>query len=191
MRKKFLTLLSIITFIILCSLGAYKLVEFVYYKSSISNLKKYTFASNEKIVKTFEYNENNYVISMYYNDTSSWSHLGLLLKVKQNYYLLEDIKKCDTIEDGYNLYVLNNEIYIHCIGKEGNVDKYSIDNFYVKKETLNFYYKDTPNISQLHMGIDKVDNDFVYLSSPFKVDNTINDKPRVKCSFKDKKCSYY
>lgn len=118
------------------------------------------------------------------------SHLNLLLKDKNDYYILESIKKCDTDDDGSNLYIKDNELYIHCIGKDGVIDKYLINDLNIKKETINFNFKNTPNISQLHMGIDNVDNEYIYLSSPFKVDNTIKDEPKVKCSFKDRKCSY-
>ena len=82
-------------------------------------------------------------------------------------------------------------IYIHCIGKKGIIDKYLINGFSVEKVTINFNFKNTPNISQLHIGIDKVDDENIYLSSPFKVDNTVKDDPNVKCSFKDKNCVYY
>ena len=40
------------------------------------------------------------------------------------------------------------------------------------------------------MIIDNVDSEYIYLSSSFKVDNTIKDEPKVKCSFKDKECNY-
>ena len=58
-------------------------------------------------------------------------------------------------------------------------------------EILKFNYDNTPNISQLHMNIDGVDNEYIYLSSPFKVDNTSEENSKVKCSFKDRKCIYY
>ena len=41
------------------------------------------------------------------------------------------------------------------------------------------------------MSIDNIDDKYIYLSSPFKVDNTIKDDPNVKCSFEDRKCIYY
>jgi len=74
--------------------------------------------------------------------------------------------------------------------KKGIIDKYLINDLNIEKETLNFNFKDTPNISQPHMGIDKVDQEFIYLSSPFKIDTAIKDDPKVKCSFKSKKCKY-
>lgn len=190
MGKKIIITISVMLLIILFCIGSYKLIEFLDFKSSISNLEKHTLLSNEKIVKKFEYNGNDYAISMYHDDSSSWSHLNLFLKYNKEYYVLKNIKKCDTVEDANNLYILNNEIYIHCIGKIGNISKYSINDFNVEEEVLEFNYNETPNISQLHMGIDTIDNNYIYLSS-FRLDNTIKNGERVKCSFENKKCIYY
>ena len=190
MKKKIIIIISIILLFILFFIGSYKLIEFLDFKSSISNLEKHIFLSNEKIVKEFEYNGNDFAISRYYDDSSSWSHLNLFLKYNKEYYVLKNIKKCDTALDISNLYVLNNEIYIHCIGKIGNINKYLINNFSVEEKLLKFSYKETPNISQLHMGIDNIDNNYIYLSS-FRLDNTIKNGERVKCSFQNKKCIYY
>lgn len=190
MKKKIILILLVIILIPLFIFATFKFVEYIDYKSSLSSLVKYAFVENEKNIKSFEYDNQSYVISRYYDNSSSWSHLNLLLKDKNDYYILESIKKCDTDDDGSNLYIKDNELYIHCIGKDGVIDKYLINDLNIKKETINFNFKNTPNISQLHMGIDNVDNEYIYLSSPFKVDNTIKDEPKVKCSFKDRKCSY-
>lgn len=191
MKKKILLILFVIIFIFLLIFGIYKLIEIVDFKNSISHLENHTFISNEKIVKEFEYNHNHYAISRYFDDSSSWSHLNLFLKYNGNYYILKTIKKCDTTEDGSNIFVLNNEIYVHCIGTLGDINKYSINDFNIDAEILKFNYDNTPNISQLHMNIDGVDNEYIYLSSPFKVDNTSEENSKVKCSFKDRKCIYY
>ena len=190
MKKKIL-IISLIILIPLFSFIMYQVIKYLNYKSSLSSLKKYIFVSNETTIKNLEYDNKNYVISRYYDDSSSWSHLNILLKNNDTYYVLENIKKCDTVDNGSNLYVKDNVIYIHCIGKEGIIDKYLINDFSVEKETISFNFKNTPNISQLHIGIDKVDDENIYLSSPFKVDNTVKDNPNVKCSFKDKNCIYY
>ncbi len=190
MKKKIL-IISVIILISLFSFIIYQLIKYLDYKCSLSSLEKYIFADNEIVIKSLEYNNKNYVISRYYDDSSSWSHLHLLLKSNDNYYILENIKKCDTVDDGSNLYVKDNAIYIHCIGSSGIIDKYLLNDFEVVKETLTFNFENTPNISQLHIGIDNVDDNYIYLSSPFKVDNTIKDNPNVKCSFKDKNCVYY
>ena len=190
MKKKFL-IISMIIIIPLFSIIMFQLIKFLNYNSTLFSLEKHIFLDNEITIKSLEYDNKNYVISKYFDDSSSWSHLNLLLKNNDTYYILEKIKSCDTVDDGDNLYVKDNIIYIHCIGKKGIIDKYLIKDLDVKKETINFNFKNTPNISQLHIGIDNVDNEYIYLSSPFKVDNTIKDKPNVKCSFKDKNCIYY
>ena len=190
MKKKIL-IISLIILISLFGFIMYQFIKSLNYKSSLSSLNKYIFVSNETTIKSLEYDNKNYVISRYYDDSSSWSHLNILLKNNDTYYVLENIKKCDTVDDGSNLYVKDNTIYIHCIGKKGIIDKYLINGFSVEKVTINFNFKNTPNISQLHIGIDKVDDENIYLSSPFKVDNTVKDDPSVKCSFKDKNCVYY
>ena len=191
MKNKFLIAFLTITIIGLTFLGTYQLTKYLDFKISISHLEKYQLSKNEEIIKTFQYENHSFIISRYYDDTSSWSHLNLLLKIKNNYYLIKNIKKCDTVTPTNNIYIKNNEIYMHCIGKNGDIDKYIIEDFSIKKETIKLKYNDTPNISQYHMNIDKVDDNFIYLSSPIKLDNTIIDEPKVKCSFKDRKCSYY
>lgn len=191
MKKKIILILIIIILIPLFIFTAYKFIEYIDYRSSLSNLEKYKLTKNEKIIKNFEYTNKNYVISRYYNNSSSWSHLNLLLKDKNDYYVLKNITSCDTDDSGDNLFIKDNEIYIHCIGKGGIIDKYLINDFIIEKETINFDFKNTPNISQLHMSIDNIDDKYIYLSSPFKVDNTIKDDPNVKCSFEDRKCIYY
>lgn len=187
-KKYFLILIILIPIFIF---GVYKFIKSINYKNPILNLSEYILVPSEKIIKEIKHNGKKYLVSIYYDDTSSWSHINFLLKENQKYYILENVKKCDIVDDGNNIYVKDNEIYIHCIGKEGNIDKYLINNLNIETEKINFNFKNTPNISQLHIGIDNIDNEYMYLSSPFKVDNTINDKPKVKCSLYDKICLYY
>ena len=85
----------------------YQFIKSLNYKSSLSSLNKYIFVSNETTIKSLEYDNKNYVISRYYDDSSSWSHLNILLKNNDTYYVLENIKKCDTVDDGSNLYSLH------------------------------------------------------------------------------------
>ncbi len=189
--KLFLKTLSVLILVLLFVFLTYRLIEFLDYKSSLSNLKKHIFTENEKTIKEFKYDKKNYMISKYYDDPYPWSQLNLLLKDGQTYYILENIKNCSTVDDASNLYLKDNVIYIHCIGKEGIIDKYTIDGLNIEKKLLNFDFKSTPNISQLHIGIDDVDDEYIYLSSPFKVNATIADDPKVKCSFENKICRYY
>ena len=85
MLKSILSILITFALIVLFTFGIYKGIEYLDYKSSISNLEKYTFSSNEKIVKSFKYNKYNYLLTMYYDDKSSWSHLNLLLLDNEEY----------------------------------------------------------------------------------------------------------
>ena len=186
---KKLNLFLLILFLVFPFL-TYKVIEFLDYKSSLSNLEKYTFKENETIVKKFTYKNKNYSISKYYDNTNSWSNLNIVLKDNRNYYVLKNIIRCDTLTDGSNLYIKDNIIYIHCIGKSGNIDKYLLEDMNIDKETIVFDYEKTPNLSQIHTTIDKVDNNYIYLSSLEK-NNKLKEKSRVKCLFKDKKCNYY
>ena len=79
-------ILIIIILIPLFIFTAYKFIEYIDYRRSLSNLEKYKLTKNEKIIKNFEYTNKNYVISRYYNNSSSWSHLNLLLKNKYQKY---------------------------------------------------------------------------------------------------------
>lgn len=189
MKKKYILFLIVIIIPVFCFFVYYS-ISFLDYKSSLSRLEEYVFLDNEKTIMNFQYKNKDYVVSRYYDDSSSWSHFNILLKDNKKYYLLKNIKKCDISDDLSNLYLDENKIYIHCIGKEGNVDKYTINDFVILEEKLIFDFKNTPNISQLHIGIDYVDNGYIYLSSPFKVDNRISSNPKVKCSLENKKCSY-
>lgn len=181
MKKKIL-ITTIIIFLV------FIVIKKIDYKYTLTSLEKYEFVENESIIKKINYNNKEFVISKYYDNKSTWSNLNILLK-GNNYHSLKKIEKCDTLDDASNLFVNNNEIYIHCIGKV-EIDKYTITNLNVTQEKIKFNFENTPNISQLHMTIDKVDNKYIYLSSPSKVDNTIKDAPKVRCSFREKKCSY-
>ena len=190
MLKSILSILITFALIVLFTFGIYKGIEYLDYKSSISNLEKYTFSSNEEIVKSFRYDKYNYLLTMYYDDTSSWSHLNLLLIDNKEYYLLKNIQKCDFDVEGRNLYLKDNKFYIHCIGKMGDIDKYTLDKINVKKETFNFNYDNASNISQLHITIDKVDDENIYLVSPIDVNGDVKDI-KVKCYLNNNICNYY
>ena len=190
MFKSILSIVITFILIVLFTFGVYKGIEFLDYKSSISNLEIYKLSSNESIVKSFEKDKYNYLLTMYYDDTSSWSHLNLLLLDNEEHYLLKNIQKCDSSVEGRNLYLKDNEIYIHCIGKMGDIDKYTLDKINVKKETFNFNYDNASNISQLHITIDKVDDENIYLFSPIDVNGDVKDI-KVKCSLNNNICNYY
>ena len=153
-----------------------------------SNLKKekYTLLPNEEIENEIIYKNYKYVITKYYDNTTSFSHHNILLNNNNNYYyILESLNSCDMYS-----YIKNNEIYIHCIGKYGDIIKYTLNKKNIKKEILKFNYENTPNISQLHIIIDNIDDEYIYLSSVVKINDNIDEGENVKCSLQTKICIY-
>lgn len=59
-----------------------------------------------------------------------------------------------------------------------------------KKYVISSYYDNTPNISQLHLAIDKIDNEYIYLYS-FRINALTKEGDIVKCSLEDYTCKYY
>jgi len=163
------------------------LIGYIVVIANNSNLKrrKYTLLPDEEIQNEIIYKNYKYIITKYYDNTTSYSHHNILLKNNNKYYILETLNSCDM-----NSYIKNNEIYIHCIGKYGDIIKYTLNNKNIKKEILKFSYKNTPNISQLHIIIDKVDDEYIYLSSTVKINDNIAEGETVKCSLKNKICLY-
>lgn len=169
-------------------ISIYNLFAFLDYHSQLASKEKYTFKQNEKIETKFKYHNQTYIITNYYDDTTAAGHT-FLLKDNNTYYKLNELKYCN-FETDY-IYINDNKIYIHCIGQKGNVIQYTINNLELEQQTWEFNYKNTPNISQLHIVVDKADNNYIYLSSAFKVDNNDPNEPRVKCSLKNNLCNYY
>ena len=149
------------------------------------NRRKYTLLPDEEIQNEIIYKNYKYIITKYYNNTTSYSHHNILLKNNNKYYILETLNSCDI-----NSYIKNNEIYIHCIGKYGDIIKYILNKKNIKKEILKFNYENTPNISQLHISIDNIDEEYIYLSSVVKINDNIDEGENVKCSLQTKICIY-
>ena len=189
--KKIIIIILVPIMIFLTAILSYKVIKEIHHKKEISKLEKYSIKKTEKIITEFKIKNQNYLIIKYYDQTSSWSHLNILLKEKNNYYKIENINKCDTLDNGKNIYIKENKIYIHCIGQKGNIIEYKINNTKLSKNIIEFNYDNTSNISQLHMTIDKIDDNYIYLSSSVKINNSIKEGEKVKCSFKENKCSYY
>ena len=180
---------SIFLLIGLALIGIYLFIDSMVENEKLAKLEKHTLTSGEKILQEFEYENDKYVVVKYYDDTSSWSHLYILFNTRNQYYILKDIKKCDCVDSGNNIYVKNNAIYIHCIGKDGDVLEYIVNDMSVEENIRHLDYQYTPNISQYHLEIDKVDEQYIYLSS-FKLDTMLEDGDKVKCSLKDNICYY-
>ena len=185
MKKNSIKLI-IVALILLIPISTYYLIDYLHNKSMINTLEKYTILDNEKIINEFTYDNNNYLITMYYDDTSTYSHINILLKQKSDRLLIDTIRSCDSSES--NTYVLDNKIYIHCIGKMGDIKVYTLEDYKLTHNILELDYSQTPNLSQLHILIDKVDKDNIYLYSYVNADSEISNK--IKCSLHTKKCEY-
>lgn len=183
MNKKFVFIVfaSIIILLIF-----YKIISYFNLNITISKLKEYKLKKNEKIHTKFKYNNYNYAITSYSSNVSVHDNNHILLNHKNKYYLLESIDKCDM-----NSYIDDNSLYVHCIGYEGNIKKYIINKSSIKSSNIKLDYSDTPNISQLHIVIDNIDNKYIYLSSGVKIDDSIKEGNKVKCSLNSRKCKYY
>lgn len=185
------TLVFIAGFIYLVYFGARTVLEKLDLKAQIDQLEKYEMKKDETIIKTFDLMKKQYAVSKYKDESSTWSHLNILLNHESKYYFLKNIKQCDSNDDGTNIFVYNNNMYVHCIGKKGNINKYSIDGISIKEEIIKFKYEKTPNISQVHIVIDNVDDDYIYLSSAVKVNDNVADGNKVKCDLESLVCEYY
>lgn len=193
MKKVLLTIIKIVLIIAAIPalfLGIFKLIEHFDYESTKKSLDKYELVKDEKVIKEFKFKSFNYAVTKYYAENSSWSNLNILLKDKDEYRLLTSIERCDSLDSGKNLYVKDNNIYIHCIGKTGDILKYKLNGASVSNETLFMNYSETPNISLIHLTIDKVDDDYIYLESSVKENEEEKTSEKVRCSLSTKKCVY-
>lgn len=185
MNKNTITLI-IICLILLIPISTYFLIDYLNNQSMINTLKKYTIKDDEKIINEFTYDNKNYLITTYHVEDQTYTNVNILLKQKSDRLLIDTIRECDSSES--NNYVLDNKIYIHCIGKGGDIKVYTLDNYKLTHNILDLNYSKTPNLSQLHLLIDKVDKEYIYLYSYVTLDNT---KPyKIKCSLNTKKCEY-
>ena len=73
MKKKNIIILIILLPLFIFTI--YKLIILL----KFNNLEKYNFIDNEIVIKEVKYNNKNYIISRYYNNSSSWSNLNILL----------------------------------------------------------------------------------------------------------------
>lgn len=193
MKKILVTILKVILIIVSIPalfFGIFKLIEHFDYESTKDKLDKYELVKDEKVIKEFKYKNFNYVITKYYESDSSWSNLNILIKDKDTYYSLSSIDRCDTLDDGKNLYVKDNDVYIHCIGKAGDILNYKLNGALVSKETLFMNYNETPNISLIHLTIYNVDDYDIYLESSVKENEEEKTSEKVRCSLSTKKCVY-
>ncbi len=145
---------------------------------------------NERLTyKEVIYKNNKYLLVGFKGDNPTYPDNVILLEKDSKYYILERIINCDISEE--TAYFKDGSFYIHCIGRKANIIKYELNNTKVKKSYIELNYKEVPNISQLHLFVNNVDDQYIYLFSYVKNNDSIPEGHRVKCSFEDKKCMYY
>lgn len=173
--KKIIIIIILVPVIIL--LGFYLTNKYVHI-STLNSFPKYKLIDNEEVLMDLNYNNYNYIITKYYDNTSSWSHINFLLKENNKYYLLKNIKKCDVEKN--HVKSMNNQLYVHCVGKNDNtIDKYIFDKLNIKYEKL-LFNMDKAYVSNVHFIIESVNDDYIYISDALEME--------AKCSFKTRKC---
>ncbi len=191
MKKKNLIIVTLLILMFLFIFGSYKLIEFLDFKSSISNLEEYNMIpENERLTyKQVTHKKNKYLLVGFKGNNPTYADNVILLEKNSKYYVLEKITNCDIGNE--TAYFKDGSFYIHCTGRKANIIQYELDNKEVKKSYIELNYKDVPNISQLHLFVNNVDDEYIYLFSYVKNDDTIAEGQKVKCSLENKKCMYY
>ena len=187
--KKFFAFILLTIFIIggftLFFFVTYKVIESYDKKSKIERLDKYKLMEKEKEDIKIDFNGYTYVITKYTDEKSRINH-NILVSYENNYYYIDSLENCDM-----SSYVKENQVYTHCLGGRGNILKYSFSTVVLNKDYLELNYSTTPNISEIHMTVDKVDNkNNIYLSSNVKVDDSIEEGNKIKCNIETRACKY-
>ena len=177
MKKKII----IFTLLILIIVSTFIII----YKNREPNLEKYDLSKQE--FYEFNYKKNTYAISAIYDEHKD-SSVGIFLSKNNNHYLIEKIDKCDYSANSF--YVNENKIYLHCNFSPSNIIEYKLNGINFNKKTYKLNLKNSPNISNYHLQFDKVDDNYAYLYSVVKVDDSIVEGYRIKCSLTDNICNY-
>ena len=148
------------------------------------DLEKYTFSNQE--FYEFQYQGNTYAVGDVVGEPLSTT--GLFYKKHNNYYILDEISRCTYTDSSF--YVKDNKVYFHCYFHPDTILEYELDGIRFQRKDYPLNFMDAPNISQLHMQFNKVDDDFIYLYSVVKEDDAIEEGNYVKCSLHDNTCEY-
>ncbi len=159
--------------------------------NNLVNLEEYKMIpENERLVyKDVDYKGNKYILVGFKGNNPTYADNVILLEKSSKYYVLEKIINCDINEK--TAYFKDGSFYIHCIGRKADIIKYELADKKVKKSYIELNYKDVPNISQLHLFVNNIDDKYIYLFSYIKKDDYIDEGQKVKCSLENKKCMYY
>lgn len=146
------------------------------------------FSVPEKDKYEFTYKKNTYAIARSDNYEPGTNRVGLFLKKKEKFYLLEEIDKCMFMENAF--FVKENKIYLHCIARPNEVLEYKVNKEEIEKTVRKLNFKEAANISTLHLQFEAVDNKYIYFHSWVKIDERIKEGNKVKCHLDTNKCVY-
>ena len=170
--------------IVLVFLTVYVIFNSVILRSEISKVEKYKLLKNEKIVEKFTYNKYHYVITTFNEKDKDYASNNFLVKYNGKYYYLDTFTDCDM-----SMFAKDNNLYVHCIGYDGNIVKFRFFGTRVFNEVIEFNYIKAPNIDQKKIEVTKVTDKYIYLKSK-KKDDSVKEGTKVKCSLETFMCTY-
>ncbi len=165
-------------------LSVYVIFNSIIIRSEITKVDKYELLKNEKIVEKFTYNKYHYVVTTYNEKDKKYASNNFLVRYNGKYYYLDTFTDCDM-----SVYAKDNNLYVHCIGYDGNIVKFRFFGTRVFNEVLEFNYIKTPNINQRNITVVKVTDKYIYLKSE-KKDDSVKEGNKVKCSLETFGCVY-
>ena len=192
MKKK---LLAVLIAIIIVSaliggifLACIKGIDYLDYKTKIAELETYTIGKEEATIKKFKLNNYHYLITKLIEKDETT--VNILLKDKGKTYMLDRVFNCDILDKAENMYVNKNKIYIHCIGKEREINEFELNGASIYKDLKQLNYEETPNVSGANLIIEKSTKNYIYLYSPVKKNENVEEGNKIKCSLETNKCLY-
>lgn len=177
--NKDLILIPILASFVLTIFVTYELIEYLDYQGALKKLELYNLEKEEKQLKIIKHNKKEYYITEYYNEEQNLKNINILFKYKSKYYKLREITYCDYD----NVAIKENELYLHCIGRDGNIAKYTINNFMVEKESIKLNYENISSIYEYNVNVDKVDDRYIHISDP-------SSSKKAKCDLITRICEY-
>ena len=166
----------------------FRFFESVSFKEQLKELGVYTLEENEMIINQFKNGKRNYALSIIPDRRTN--DLNVLLKNKKKYYLLKNVPSCKILDSRDNIFIMDNKIYVHCDGATGVILQYQVTDGFIGEKEYAFNFDDTPNSDTHALMFDKVDEKNMYLKTN-KIDMSVEEGEKLKCSFKSNKCKYY
>ena len=180
----FISLAIVVLLLLGIYIACYEGIEYLDYKTKKDDLEKFEVGDGDFYLKNFSIGTIKYGI-LKDND----KNINIVLKDKNNILLMETVKQCDTV-DGEGIGIHKNKIYIHCLGTDREIIEFEILKASIFKSTRQLNYEKTPNVSGMHLLIEKADKKYLYLYSNVKKNESIAEGDKIKCSLENNQCIY-